>query len=126
MTEQLEISLTLAGWVVFILIMWYEGDVTDILSRSKLLHRLFNRDEYDHHKQNIDVMATYPEFLNHTYPGFFTKLISCSLCLTFWLTLISQGGLYFLTGMSMNVIFMLPISYIVTLASYLSIKKLLE
>lgn len=115
-------------YIVFLLIIWFDGDITNILSSSSILRKFFKRSEYERFIQEQDMSATYPCFLYETYPMFITKLLSCSICLTFWLTLI-VNLLYFCLNYEFSklieFILWFPICYFVNLFLHLSIKKLL-
>lgn len=118
--------MSLSMWVTFILLMWFEGDITNLFSRTDWLKKFFLRKEYEDYMATEDVMATYPDFLHAKYNIFITKLISCVLCLSAWLTLIvSIIGLITLNIASIWIILFLPINYIMTLLTYLLIRKLL-
>lgn len=108
-------------YVVFALILWFEGDVTDFISRATFSTKLFKRKEFKEFNESELLGLTYPEFLAEKYPGFLTKLLSCPICLCFWLTLIFS---IFLFGT--NFFLILPFSYYISLTLYLIIKKLLK
>ena len=127
MEQTLLISLNF--YIIFFLIIWFDGDITNILSRCSILRKLFRRSEYEKFKLEEDVMASYPEFLNYKYPSFMTKLLSCPICLTFWLTLILNSlGFYYLSRETWLTEFTIsfPIYYFVNLLLHLIIKKLLS
>ncbi len=82
----------------FLLILWFHSSIVDTLSKVKLFARLFCYDGYIKYKANIDVFASYPEFLGSEYPKWIGKLANCTVCLTFWMTLatviLSNSGFF--------------------------------
>lgn len=107
-------------YTVFALILWFEGDVTNFISKALRNPLWLKRNEYEEYQLNEDLTASYPEFLYNKYPSFLTKLLSCPICLTFWLTLFHSILIF-----KFNFILILPVSYCMSLYLYLAIKKLL-
>ena len=78
----------LASTILFFL---YKTDVFVEYVRLFRLNRLLLIDKYDDHAMEFPENS-YWDFLLFEYNCFFTKLISCPVCSSFWLNL----GLYFL------------------------------
>jgi len=116
--------ISLNCWIIFFLILWFDGDITNLLGRTQITRKLFKRAEYEKFKLEEDNMASYPEFLNYVYPSFITKLLSCPICLTFWLTLLVNLSNNYVFSIT-NLLIWFPIYYIVNLLTYLIIKRLL-
>ena len=120
------INLSISLWITFLLVMWFDGDITNLFSRTKYLQKVFLRKEYKIYTEDEDVMATYPDFLHNRYNTFITKLISCVICLPAWLTLLITISYYITLNINISwVILFLPINYITSLLLYLLIRKLL-
>ena len=114
-------SLICVFYTIFMLIVWFEGDVTRLFSNVFNNAKIFKRDEYEQYQITENIDATFPEFLYEKYPSFFTKVLSCPICFTFWTTLIHS-----ILILKLNFIFILPFNYYLTLFLYLSIRKLLR
>jgi len=69
-------------------------------------------------KQKKDPMLDWITYLQMNHDSFFTRLITCQMCLGFWLTL----GICFF----MHNLILLPICYILSLVIYKLTIKLLE
>jgi hypothetical protein len=108
-------------YTVCMLILWFEGDITNFIQKVLFNIKLFKREEYEQYMLSEDAESTYPDFLYEKYPSFFTKLISCPICLSFWLTIIHTVLIF-----KSNSIYILPISYLSTLILYLISKKLIR
>lgn len=121
------LNFGLVFWVVFTLTLWFHSDiVTTIAKIAKLfsvnfVYNWLKMNEYTKYKLEVDVMASYPDFLYAEYPSVFTKLISCNICLPFWLTVTHT----FVVWPWNYAIFVFPINYCISFAIYLLIKKLL-
>ncbi len=125
--HHLILNISCIFWVIFILVVWYESDI--IVTLNKLLkwcgmdfiRKLFKLQEYEKYIEEVDVMATYPDFIFTTYPNILTHLVGCNICLPVWLTLLH-------TCINFNLIWaliMFPINYCITLYIYLRIKTIL-
>lgn len=110
-------------WVVMLLILWFKTDW--VLHYCELL-KIFKTFRSDF-KQflNINSHLYFPDFIyEKTYTStnplvkFLGKLISCPLCLGFWLSF----GVCMLFGL--NIILIAPI-YVISLFIFLQIKKLI-
>lgn len=120
-------DLSAIFWVSFVMTIWYHSDIVITIGKiSKLLGvdfvwRRLKLNEYTTYKLNVDVMASYPDFLYSEYPNVFTKLISCNLCFPFWLTLLHTSIIWHWS----DILLILPMNYCCSLTIYLLIKKLL-
>jgi hypothetical protein len=114
-------------YVIFVMVVWLHSDIIHTIAKlSKLIKlncvgRWLKINEYQDHMNNVNVMATYPDFLYAEYSGYLTKLLSCPICLTFWSTLLHTSVLLNLQ----QAIVMFPINYCLTLTIYLMLRKLL-
>lgn len=121
------LNFALVFWVIFALTIWFHSDiVTTIGKLSKLfkldvVYNLLKLDEYTKYKLEVDVMASYPDFLYAQYPSVFTKLISCNICLPFWLTAVHTFSVWHWS----YAILIFPVNYCFSFGIYLLIKKLL-
>lgn len=119
-------NIPLIFFVSFVLTIWFESDIVYTIGRLFKTEKLLKIHEFVKYKLEVDALSNYPNFLYGKYPGYFTKLISCPLCLCFWLTLLTTNILVFLYGMPQYYfILVAPINYIISLIIYLIIRKLL-
>jgi len=109
------------------MIVWLHSDIIYTIAKlSKLMTldfvwRWLKINEYQDHINNVNVMASYPDFLYAEYSGYLSKLLSCPICLTFWSTLVHTAVFW----NWQQAIVMFPINYCLTLTIYLVIRKLL-
>lgn len=114
-------------WVSFAMIIWFHSDIVDtfgkIIKFFKIgfLQKWLKINEYNEYKLEVDLMSTYPDFLYSNYPNPLTKLISCNICLPFWLTVIHT----FAVWNWQYALFIFPINYCISLCIYLFARKLL-
>ena len=121
-----DINIPLILWVSFVMIVWFESDIIKTIANLTNTRWLFRMDEYHKYKMEVDVMASYPDFLHAVYDGYLTKLLSCPICLCFWSTLITSNILVYAVGyQQFFALFVFPINYICSLTIYLIVKKLL-
>lgn len=97
------------------MIIWNETEA--FVEYLKFTKNLFKIKKYLIEK-DIDFTLTYKSFLLKNYNNFFVKLLTCPLCLNFWLCFIGS----FIFGYSFIFI---PFVYIMSLIIYLLVKKLL-
>jgi hypothetical protein len=98
---------------IMILLIWFKTDAfLEYMSlfRIKGLTKIKHFEEY----KKINPTISYLNFIKIKFPNFFTKLITCPYCLSFWTAL----GICFLFN---NILF-LPLYYIGSIFVY----KLLE
>lgn len=121
-----DINIPLIFSISFILIIWFESDIMQTLARLTKTQKLFKIFEFEQYKIEEDIMSNYPNFLYTKYTGYLTKLVSCAICLCFWLTLLSLSLIIYKLGYSpIYVILLFPINYVCSLLLYLIIKKLI-
>lgn len=73
----------------FILLIWFKTDALfEYTVNIPLLNKLLKIDKYKDFKFKYPDVK-YPVFLNIEYNSFFTRLISCPICLNTWLTILS-------------------------------------
>ena len=71
-----------------ILLIWFETDALLEYVKIFRLNKLFKINEYEKClNENLEDDVSYPDFLASEYNNFFTRLISCPICLGFWVTL---------------------------------------
>jgi hypothetical protein len=108
------------GLVVFIMIVWFKTDAFP--EYCKLFNFNFLLFGYD----KTDDQLTFPQYLyvkRHIltkckYYLFYIKLITCPICLSFWLCL-GAALIY-------NIILLVPLLYVTSLLVYLIFTKLLD
>jgi hypothetical protein len=121
MEKILYISITLSMILYYI----YETDVIwEYLNKISNIFPKFTNSIFN---QKLLIMAykptgdnNYIDFLNSTYNTFFTRLLSCPICLSFWLSVLS-GFIFNIANIPYYAILSLTIYYILkilTKASY--------
>jgi len=126
MAIHLLLNTSLICTISFILLIWFESDLMQTLTKLTGTRSLFKILEFEKYKLEEDVMSNYANFLYTKYPGYFTKLISCPICLCFWSTLLLCGFAITYLGYPLYyLLFLLPVNYISSLYLYLKIKNLL-
>ena len=113
-------------FVSFFLLMWFESDIIQTIGKLTNTRNFLKIPEFEKYKLEEDIMSNYANFLYTKYPGYFTKLISCPICLCFWTNLsILTVCILYIGYPYQYLLIMLSINYIVSLLLYLIIKKLL-
>jgi len=121
-----DFNIPLIFWISFMMVIWFESDIIQTIANLTNTRNLLKINEFHKYKMEVDVMSSYPDFLHSMYPGYFTKLISCPICLCFWSTLITSNLLVYGVGYSqIYSLLIFSINYISSLTIYLAIKKLL-
>lgn len=121
-----DFNIPLICWISFILIIWFESDIVSTIASLTNTRKILRLPDYEKYKLEEDLSCNYPNFLYQTYPGYLTKLLSCPICLCFWLTLFTVNLLIYGFGYSPILsVLLLPINYVSSLSIYLVIKKLL-
>ena len=121
-----DLNIPLIFYVAFIMVIWFESDIVQTIANITNTRGLLKINEFHKYKMEIDVMSNYPNFLYSMYPSYKTKLNSCSICLSFWSTLVGLGALLVITNTPITLgILMFPINYITALLLYLTVRKLL-
>lgn len=90
-------SLLLSCSKAFLLILWFETTVVAHYAKLLKLNKLLKTDEFLEARKEDDDLD-YSLFLYRKKPGFLTKLISCPICVTTWLSILSSfivGAQYF-------------------------------
>lgn len=121
-----DLDIPLIFWISFILIVWFESDIMTTIATLTNTRNLIRIDEFLKYKLEVDAMSNYPTFLYSKYPSYFTKLISCPICLCFWSTLVTVSLLVYAVGHhEIYTLLLFPINYVSSLFIYLIIRKLL-
>lgn len=121
-----DFNISLICWVSFVLTIWFESDIVQTIAKITKTRKLLRIAEFEKYKLEQSILSNYPTFLYETYPGYLTKLISCPICLCFWLTVITSNLLIYKIGYIQPMsLLILPVNYISSLILYLIIKKLL-
>lgn len=112
--------ILISNSISFILLIWFKSEA--ILEWGTLfrLSKLLKEEEFKKQKINqIPLEITYPMFLRINYNCFITKMISCPLCLSTWLSII------FILLSSISILF-IPIVCILSLILYGTVSILLK
>lgn len=102
--------------IASILIVWFQTDVFVEYARLFRLTRFFCLKEYL--TIATEAPMSYMEFLQEYHSNFFTRLITCPICLSVWLS----GILVLVTGLGLVVT---PMVFLFSLTIYLIVAKLL-
>jgi len=109
---------------VFVLTIWFESSIVKTLSSLKIFNSLFRYDEYERFRSTTDIFAKYHDFLSIKYKNWFAKLVTCIICLNFWLTMLTTWGTLCVSKNLSTLKYFFP-NYIGSLLIYLIIRKLL-
>lgn len=121
-----DFNIPLICFISFILLIWFESDIVSTIASLTNTRKILRLPDYEKYRLEEDLSCNYPNFLYQTYPGYLTKLLSCPICLCFWLTLFTVNLLIYGFGYSPILsVLLLPINYVSSLSIYLIIKKLL-
>jgi hypothetical protein len=80
--------IALTCLIVFNLVIWFKTDAFIEYGRLFGLSKKFKFKEFQDKKLVEPYLLTYPQFLRITHNTFITRLISCPICLTVWMTLV--------------------------------------
>lgn len=109
---------------IFFLVIWFESSIVQTLSNIQIFNFLFRYDEYEKYRTNTDIFTKYHDFLLIKYNNWFVKLITCVICLNFWLTLLTSWCTLCTYKYLSSLKFFFP-NYIGSLLVYLIIRRLL-
>lgn len=121
-----DINLVIDAYIVILLILWFESDIVVTIANLFRLTNLFKIPDFINYKLQVDVMATYPQYLYGVKPFWGTKLLTCAICLSFWTSMLGSCITVFI--LNYDLLFLLltvPFNYLIVLTSYLIVKKLL-
>lgn len=97
-----------------ILLVWFKTNAFVEYVNLFKLNKLFRVDKFLEYKK-INIEIDYVTFLMIKNPNFITKLVSCTYCFNFWLSLSS-------CFLFKNIIY-LPIIYMASILSFLILEK---
>lgn len=108
-------DLLVVCYIISCLIIWF--DTSAFVEYVKLLKIdwLFGVEDYERERNKNGPLLEYYEWLDLKYSNFMTKLISCPICVAFWLTL------FF--GLLAGSAGFLPIYFVGGIAGYLFVKS---
>lgn len=92
-----------------VLLVWFKSDAFVEYGKLLRFQPWLRLKEYEEKRLTESFPLTYPTFLRLTSDSFLMKLITCPLCLSFWLSLI---GIFFIP------VYFIPIVYVVSLLIY--------
>ncbi len=73
--------------ISLILLVWFKTDAFNEYCKLFKLDKKFYLQQYNQVLEDGSELS-YPDFLVEYYPSFFTKLISCPICLSVWLGIV--------------------------------------
>lgn len=119
-----EISILLiAPFVGLMLLFWFKTDF--VLEYGRLLgfKKVLAIDLYEK-ALDLNPNLTYQLFIAINYNRFFHRLINCPICLAVWLSILFTGAFAIFSGQYL-ILCTIPLSTILGIVIYLTIKKLL-
>lgn len=122
-------NISIAFVSCIISILWFSSDIIETFAKITKTTSLFKIDKYYQRKvEYIDIIYTYPMFLYEYKQTLITKLLSCNICFTFWVTLVMSIilNLLFYKNTISDIFVFFPINYIFSLLLFLIIKGLLK
>ena len=105
----------LATYVTMLLLLWLETNVIYQYFNFKPFRKLFKFEDYEDWMETIEEEISYTKYLSMTSNNFFIKLITCPMCLSFWLII--------LIGFLFNVLIYIPALYIISLVLFFFIRR---
>lgn len=121
-----DLNIPLICWVSFILLIWFESDIVSTIGSITKTQKLLKLDKYLVYRLNVDLSSNYPNFLYGTHQNLLTKLLSCPICLCFWLTGLSITLIFCIFNVSITLLALIfPMNYLSSLLLYLGVRKLL-
>lgn len=108
--------------ITLLLLFWYKTEFVLIYGKMFGLSKILKFDLYAE-KKNYNLNLSYSSFITLTYKNFFSKLLSCEVCLSTWLSIIFCFTHYFIFSETI-ILFFIPLNIIFGLLIYLIIKKL--
>ncbi len=115
--------LIISPFVSLLLLFWHKTNFFTTYGKIFGLKKILKIDLYEE-KKLLNLDLTYPQFLGITYNGFFIRLLSCIVCISTWLIIVSSFILYLIFS-DIIIFFLIPINTLLGLFIYLKIKKLL-
>jgi len=109
--------------IAFILFIWFESDILFTLAKLFRLHDKLSIKDYEKQRLEFEGKFSFIDFIYMKKTNMFTKLLSCPICMCFWLTLLYSFIIY------NNIIFasyMFAFHYFLNLSIYLLVKKLYD
>lgn len=103
--------------VAFFLLIWFKSDAYIEYCRLFHLNRISHYKDYEEKKKN-DISLTYHGYLRQYHNCFFVQLVTCPICTTVWLSILS--GIFFWNFL------IIPITFIGGLILFGIIHRLLE
>lgn len=88
-----------------ILLMWFRTDVWLEYCRLFRLDVISYYKDFDKKRQQ-DITLTYHIYLRRYHNAFFTRLITCPICLSVWLGIIAillQSGIFFMLALTSSI-----------------------
>lgn len=83
----LYLSLT----VGFILVVWFKTNAYIEYCKFLKINFISFYKDYEIKKNEEDVRMTYPDYLLKYHECFFTRLLSCPICTSFWIAIVLCG-----------------------------------
>lgn len=75
--------------ITLILLIWFKTDAFIVYTKLLRIHKFFYINEWEEFKNTKDCTTTYHQFLRIKSPdGFWTKLITCPICFSVWLSIV--------------------------------------
>lgn len=101
--------------IVSILIIWFDTDAFSEYAKLYGIKKICLVDLYENERAASGGLLDYPSFLRIKYDNFFTRLISCQLCLSFWISAV--------LALSIDKFSFFLFYYVCSVSLYLFIKK---
>lgn len=103
--------------ITLILLIWFKTEAFIVYSKIFKLDECFYIKEWEIFKNTKDCTVTYLQYLRIKFPnGFLTKLITCPICFSVWLTIFSTVFIGFTN---------FPITCVLSIIMYYVITKLM-
>ena len=101
-------------WVIFLLFIWFKTDAFIQYAKLFKISKITKVDFWETYRLS-NPKITYLDYISIKHRNFFTKLITCKPCLTFWIVLT--------ISLIFNSMYLFPIIYMLSYIIYKLIEK---
>lgn len=109
--------------IALILLFWFKTNLVVVYGKMFRLNKFLAINKYEASLQK-NPNLTYQLFIATNFDGFFYRLISCTVCLATWLSIIFTS-IICIKFKNYNILYLIPFNTITGLSEYLIIKKIL-
>lgn len=113
-----------APFICIVLLFWYKTNFVWVYGKIIGLSKILAIDKFEE-KKTYNPDLTYQVFIATTYRGFVPRLLSCTVCLATWLSILVSGIETILTSDWSIAMLMIPGNAIFGIIYFFTIKKIM-